>query len=54
MTTGKRKYTVGFIGIGKMGLRMARRIAAHGYPLHAYAISVAEITFNKVKSQING
>jgi len=28
MTTGRRKYTVGFIGIGKMGLPMASRIAA--------------------------
>jgi 3-hydroxyisobutyrate dehydrogenase len=43
MTTGKRKYTVGFIGIGKMGLPMATRIAAHGYPLHAYDISAAAI-----------
>jgi 3-hydroxyisobutyrate dehydrogenase-like beta-hydroxyacid dehydrogenase len=32
MTTGRRKYTVGFIGIGKMGLPMANRIAAHGSP----------------------
>jgi 3-hydroxyisobutyrate dehydrogenase len=43
MTTGKRKYTVGFIGIGKMGLPMASRIAVHGYPLHAYDISAAAI-----------
>ncbi|NWF91480.1 MAG: NAD(P)-dependent oxidoreductase [Syntrophaceae bacterium] len=43
MTTGKRKYTVGFIGIGKMGLPMATRIAAAGYPLHAYDISAAAI-----------
>jgi len=43
MTTGRRKYTVGFIGIGKMGLPMASRIAAHGYPLHAYDISAAAI-----------
>jgi 3-hydroxyisobutyrate dehydrogenase len=41
MTTGRDKYTVGFIGIGKMGLPMASRIAAHGYPLHAYDISAA-------------
>ena len=43
MTTGKRKTTVGFIGIGKMGLPMASRIAAHGYPLHVYDISAAAI-----------
>jgi 3-hydroxyisobutyrate dehydrogenase-like beta-hydroxyacid dehydrogenase len=43
MTAGRRKYTVGFIEIGKMGLPMASRIAAHGYPLHAYAISAAAI-----------
>jgi len=43
MTTGRRKYTVGFIGIGKMGLPMASRIAAHGYPLHAYDISAEAI-----------
>jgi 3-hydroxyisobutyrate dehydrogenase len=43
MTTGRDKYTVGFIGIGKMGLPMASRIAAHGYPLHAYDISAAAI-----------
>jgi len=43
MTTGRRKYTVGFIGIGKMGLPMASRIAAHGYPLHAYDIAAAAI-----------
>jgi 3-hydroxyisobutyrate dehydrogenase len=43
MRTGKREVTVGFIGIGKMGLPMASRIAAHGYPLHAYDISAAAI-----------
>jgi 3-hydroxyisobutyrate dehydrogenase len=43
MTAGNRKYTVGFVGIGKMGLPMASRIAAHGYPLHAYDISAAAI-----------
>lgn len=43
MTPGRRKDTVGFIGIGKMGLPMASRIAAHGYPLHAYDISAAAI-----------
>ena len=32
MTISRRKYAVGFIGIGKMGLAMSSRIAAHGYP----------------------
>jgi len=41
MTTGDRKYPVGFIGIGKMGFPMAGRIAAHGYPLHIYDVSEA-------------
>ena len=41
MTTGDRKETVGFIGIGKMGLPMASRIAAQGYPLHVYDTSEA-------------
>jgi len=41
MTTGGRKETVGFIGIGKMGLPMASRIAAQGYPLHVYDTSEA-------------
>jgi len=39
MTAGDRKETVGFIGIGKMGLPMASRIAAQGYTLHVYDIS---------------
>ncbi len=43
MTTSDRKYSVGFIGIGKMGLPMASRIAVHGYPLHGYDISEAAI-----------
>jgi 3-hydroxyisobutyrate dehydrogenase len=43
MTTGRDKYTVGFIGIGKMGLPMASRIAAHGHPLYVYDISAAAI-----------
>jgi 3-hydroxyisobutyrate dehydrogenase len=43
MTTGDRKYPVGFIGIGKMGSPMAGRIAAHGYPLHIYDASNAAI-----------
>ncbi|MCL5807108.1 MAG: NAD(P)-dependent oxidoreductase [Deltaproteobacteria bacterium] len=43
MTTGERKYPVGFIGIGKMGYPMASRIAAQGYPLHVYDISAAAL-----------
>jgi 3-hydroxyisobutyrate dehydrogenase len=43
MTTSDRKYPVGVIGIGKMGLPMAGRIAAHGYPLYGYDISEAAI-----------
>ncbi len=44
MTTGERKYPVGFIGIGKMGFPMASRIAAQGYPLYVYDISAAALT----------
>ena len=36
MSAGDAKHPVGFIGIGMMGLPMASRIAAHGYPVHAY------------------
>ena len=43
MSSGERKYAVGFIGIGKMGLPMATRIATHGYPLHAYDTSEAAL-----------
>jgi 3-hydroxyisobutyrate dehydrogenase len=43
MNPGERKYAVGFIGIGKMGLPMATRIAAHGYVLHAYDASAAAL-----------
>ncbi len=39
MSAGAEKYAVGFVGIGKMGLPMATRIATHGYPLHAYDAS---------------
>lgn len=44
MTAGDRKERVGFIGIGKMGLPMASRIAAHDYPLHVYDIAEAALT----------
>jgi 3-hydroxyisobutyrate dehydrogenase len=43
MSTGEGKYAVGFVGIGKMGLPMASRIAAGGYPLHAYDTSAAAV-----------
>lgn len=43
MNSAERKYPVGFIGIGKMGLPMATRIAAHGYPVHAYDASPAAL-----------
>jgi 3-hydroxyisobutyrate dehydrogenase len=43
MSPGERKYAVGFIGIGKMGLPMSTRIATHGYPLHAYDASAAAL-----------
>jgi 3-hydroxyisobutyrate dehydrogenase len=43
MSPGERKYSVGFIGIGKMGLPMAARIATHGYPLHAYDAAAAAL-----------
>ena len=39
MTNDDRKCTVGFIGIGKMGLPMASRIATQNYPLHVYDTS---------------
>lgn len=43
MTSGEGKYAVGFIGIGKMGLPMAMRIATHGHPLHVYDTSAAAL-----------
>lgn len=39
MSSGDGKYAVGFVGIGKMGLPMATRIATHGFALHAYDTS---------------
>jgi 3-hydroxyisobutyrate dehydrogenase len=44
MSSSEGKYAVGFIGIGMMGLPMAKRIAMHGYPLHAYDTSQAALT----------
>jgi 3-hydroxyisobutyrate dehydrogenase len=43
MNSAERKYPVGFIGIGKMGLPMATRIAAHGYFVHAYDAAPAAL-----------
>jgi 3-hydroxyisobutyrate dehydrogenase len=43
MSSGEGKYAVGFIGIGKMGLPMATRIATHGYPVRAYDTSTAAL-----------
>ena len=43
MNSAEGKYPVGFVGIGKMGLPMAARIAAHGYPVHAYDSSDAAL-----------
>jgi 3-hydroxyisobutyrate dehydrogenase len=33
---------VGFIGLGNMGSRMARRLLDHGYPLVAYDVDIAK------------
>ena len=41
MSSADAKYTVGFIGIGMMGLPMSKRIASHGYPLYACDTSAA-------------
>ena len=43
MSAGEGKYAVGFIGIGKMGLPMATRIATHGYPVHAFDADPAAV-----------
>ena len=36
MSAGEGKYAVGFVGIGMMGLPMAKRVAGQGYPVHAF------------------
>lgn len=36
MSADAAKYAVGFVGIGKMGLPMATRVAAHGHPLRVH------------------
>ncbi|TSA17569.1 MAG: NAD(P)-dependent oxidoreductase [Betaproteobacteria bacterium] len=43
MNPAAGNYPVGFVGIGKMGLPMATRIAQHGHPLHAYDTSTAAL-----------
>jgi 3-hydroxyisobutyrate dehydrogenase len=43
MSAGEGKYAVGFVGIGKMGLPMATRIATNGYPVHAYDAAQAAL-----------
>lgn len=37
----KKKSAVGFVGLGKMGLPMARQIVAGGYPLVGFDVSAA-------------
>ncbi len=43
MSSGDGKYAVGFVGVGKMGLPMATRIATHGFALHAHDTSEAAL-----------
>ena len=43
MSSGDGKYAVGFVGIGKMGLPMATRVATNGFALHAYDTSEAAL-----------
>lgn len=43
MTSAERKYTVGFVGIGMMGLPMSKRIAGQGYPLQVFDTSAAAL-----------
>src|SRR5487761_1934068 len=43
MNSAEGKYPVGFVGIGKMGLPMAARVAGQGYPVHAYDTSEAAL-----------
>ena len=51
MSAAETESGVGFIGIGKMGLPMATRIAAHGYRLHAYDTSADAL---KALCAVNG
>jgi 3-hydroxyisobutyrate dehydrogenase len=43
MSAAAGKYSVGFVGIGMMGLPMAKRVAGHGYPLYAHDTSDAAL-----------
>jgi 3-hydroxyisobutyrate dehydrogenase len=43
MSSAEAKYAVGFVGIGMMGLPMAKRIAMHGYPLYVHDSSEAAL-----------
>jgi 3-hydroxyisobutyrate dehydrogenase len=43
MNSAEGKYPVGFVGIGKMGLPMAARIAGQDYPVYAYDSSAAAL-----------
>ena len=43
MSAGEGRYSVGFVGIGMMGLPMAKRIAMHGFPLHVYDTADAAV-----------
>ncbi|MBE0614309.1 MAG: NAD(P)-dependent oxidoreductase [Burkholderiales bacterium] len=51
MSAGDKQPAVGFIGIGKMGLPMATRIATHGYPVHAFDADAAAV---KAVSAVSG
>jgi 3-hydroxyisobutyrate dehydrogenase len=43
MSAAEGRCPVGFVGIGMMGLPMAKRVAGGGYPLHAYDTSEAAL-----------
>jgi len=43
MSSADGTYAIGFIGIGKMGLPMATRIATRGYSLHVYDTSAVAL-----------
>jgi 3-hydroxyisobutyrate dehydrogenase len=43
MSVGEKNYPVGFVGIGKMGLPMATRIATQGYALRVYDTSASAL-----------
>lgn len=43
MNAPQGKYAVGFVGIGMMGVPMAKRVAGGGYPVCAYDTSAAAL-----------